>query len=46
MKDEENRKIEHLVVSGGGTYGMAVYGALKELHMKKSSKRRTALAAE
>lgn len=34
--DEETEEtkyiIKHLVVSGGGTYGLAAYGALRELH--------------
>ena len=30
--DETEYIIKHLVVSGGGTYGLAAYGALRELH--------------
>lgn len=33
MEEKEQHVIEHLVVSGGGTYGLAVYGALKHLHI-------------
>ena len=33
MEEKEQDVIEHLVVSGGGTYGLAVYGALKHLHI-------------
>ena len=29
---EENNEIKHLVVSGGGTYGLSAYGALRELN--------------
>jgi len=32
--DETEYIIKHLVVSGGGTYGLAAYGALRELHQK------------
>lgn len=30
--DETEYIIKHLVISGGGTYGLAAYGALRELH--------------
>ena len=30
---EENKNtIKHLVISGGGTYGLSAYGVLRELH--------------
>ena len=32
--DEEKSIIKHLVVSGGGTYGLAAYGVLRELNKK------------
>lgn len=32
--DETEYIIKHLVVSGGGTYGLAAYGALRELHQQ------------
>ena len=28
---DEEKSIKHLVVSGGGTYGLSAYGALREL---------------
>ena len=31
-EEEKLYKIKHLVISGGGTYGLAAYGALRELH--------------
>lgn len=33
MEEKEQDTIQHLVISGGGTYGLAVYGALKHLHL-------------
>lgn len=32
MIDDTSYDIKHLVISGGGTYGLAAYGALRELH--------------
>ena len=32
--DETKPVIKHLVLAGGGTYGIAAYGALKETHQK------------
>ena len=33
--DEEKSIIKHLVVSGGGTYGLSAYGALRELNQNR-----------
>ena len=34
VKDETEYSIKHLVIAGGGTYGLAAYGALRELHQR------------
>jgi predicted patatin/cPLA2 family phospholipase len=34
MEKENSPNIKHIVISGGGTYGLTVYGVLRELHKK------------
>ena len=34
LMEENKNTIKHLVISGGGTYGLSAYGALRELHKK------------
>ena len=33
-ENEQNKIIQHLVISGGGTYGLYAYGVLKETHQQ------------
>ena len=34
-KEVQPTKIQHLVISGGGTYGLYAYGVLKETHEQR-----------